>query len=146
MQSHSLALFLVSLVFVGCSNKAVVNTPEVEPRLEAIEPFFQEMVPGVEDGEVTIDLEIPLLVSPPEVEVDSVYFKGMKQKLRKTTAGESVIYKTKFYTRKGQKAVAPMEMRANDALVTYRYQGKRYLFKISGIIELEAIYAPSMAE
>lgn len=126
----------------GCGRKALQKDNTPETRLEAVEPFFQQVVPGMEDGEVSINLLLPLRVDPPEVQVDSIYFRGWKQKLRETTAADQRVFKATIHTRGGEKATPPVELQPNEALIVYRYRGQRHLFKVTGMKEKEALYAP----
>lgn len=142
------SLIVVLLAAGGCGRKAMKNESESPPQAE-YKPdlhhhggFFQETVSGMQGEESVIKLNIPLHLDPPEAQVDSVYFRGMKDVLRPVETEDHVIYKARFRTQTGEKATPPMELQPNEAAIVIRLNGKRFVAKLNPLEEKEPVYAP----
>lgn len=135
-------IMLLILTSICCANKKITEESTPVPMLTSQGGTFQRIVPGMEDGEQTVKLAINISSSVEGVSVDSVYFMERKAAMREAGSPEVVTFKAKLNLSTGAVQKSPIELGSNEAVVVWRYEGKRRLLKVSEIEEKEALYAP----
>ena len=140
MRFGIIALLIVTSI--GCANKKITEKTPQAPTLNSQGGSFQKIVPGMEDGDHVVKLVIPISSSLDGISVDSVYFMGFKVAMRGAGSPEDLAYKAKLNISTAKPHTPPQKLGNNEALVVWRHEGKRRLFKVSDLEEKEALYAP----
>jgi hypothetical protein len=147
MKNFVKILFL--LVVFGAIVQSCTGSKEVylneTPEVVVMEPTWQEIMPGQEDGQKMMILFLPIESQVVDYNIDSIYFKGYHQNLT---------YKSKSSSSEGYQAVIvlddnkakvepPVELLENQALVSYiDVDLVRRYFKVSDFKQAESIFMP----
>lgn len=144
MQRGIKLLYLVGLMgFCACSGGKYTPLNE-DPALRIVEAYWQEIVPGQEDGIKTIVLFLPITENVAGYDVDSVYFKGYHDALKPYDTPKNRGFRATFSVVKDRTVIQPpYVITENAALISYTDENskKRY-FKVENIVQAESIFMP----
>lgn len=135
---------LLVLAFQSCTGSKEVFLNE-SPDIEFVEPTWQEIVPGQEDGKKMIVVFLPIANQDDNYAIDSIYFQGYHQNMTfKSKASAGSGYQAIITVGETKNSIeAPYELANNQALVSYIDSNKaRRYFRVSDIKRAESIYMP----
>lgn len=144
MQRGIKLLFLFGLIgFSACSGGKYTPLNE-NPALRISEAYWQEIVPGQEDGIRQIVLFFPIAESAAGYAIDSVYFKGYHDALKLYETKKNQGFRTTFSIVKDRAIIQPpYAIAENEALISYTDEnGKKRYFKVGNIVQAESIFMP----
>lgn len=141
---------LLSLAFsltllVGCSgSKNITNEKEIESSIAFVNPYYQEVFPGQQDGVKSMILYFPSNDTAPEYKPDSVYFKGYQEVLTTYKNPQGQGFRTNVEMKENAVVVNPPQpLSENEALVLVVYpDGKKRYIKVGKLTKRESIFMP----
>jgi hypothetical protein len=150
---YILALGIFSLAFSCCGSNKINGEKEFQkkPPFKIIEATYHSWVggqPGVKG------IRVHLVIDNSELELDTVYFRNMKVKLKKDISSSKNLYVGTFILEKkkefrldidpkkeyGNEAPdvtikIPFKLESNEAVVSYSFNDRIEFYKISRVIE-----------
>lgn len=147
---YSIAMFSLLTSFSQCSTKQKF---EDKAPLEFGEVYYKKRPQAVRDLESVMTLFLPVKEVNPEIELDSIYFRGHSEKLEVSPQNQN-LYFGRFVTKpKYQEDIIlsidmaeehknklpkvnkdiPFELEPNECVISYKQAGKTKYYKISNI-------------
>lgn len=148
-------------MFLGLSQCKSIYQLEDNSDMVFGEAYYQTWVAGIEGGGSGINLFIPVISKPEEIELDSLYFRGKKSTVEWSKSNmiigrfTSIAYNKKDlimtnepYGEYGNHVPKiseniPFELEENECVLSYIENGQLKFMKISGIEKREPKFYPS---
>ena len=142
---------LLSLVFsltllIGCSGRQRITDEKTVKRrsIVFVNPYYQEVIPGQQDGVKSMILYFPSNDTAPDYKADSVYFKGCQEILTTYKNSQGQGFRTNIEMKENAVFVTPPQpLSENEALVLIVYpDGKRRYIKVENLAKRESLFLP----
>lgn len=160
MKNITLILTLPILLFSLLNCGGAQNTNDKislvqKPPFKITEAYTQSWVAGIEEGGSGTNVHIVFNEMDPDVVIQNIYFKGHILEAKANEANEYVGYlkndaKSDVImdadpmkeAQNTPSEIFPFQLEANEALVEYRFDGKKNYYKISNLSEKNRISYP----
>ena len=154
-------MLLMLLSFLQCVSYRKIETSKP---IDISEVYYQDWVSGTKGGDSGFNVYISVGPDSHNMILDSVYFKGNQVKLETSKSNknlyigrftnrlhqkEDMILSNEPYAEYGNKApklpkMPPMQLEANECMVSYKEGPVTKYYKIKNIIKREPQYYPRM--
>lgn len=128
-----------------------------DPPFKIIDAYYQKWVAGVKDGGAGLNLHIVFEKLDPKVRINEIYFRNEKRNARKTSQDENV-FVADFPNNLEDNVIMDIDpikeskntlvqkfafdLKGNEAVIGYLYEGKKQYYKISNLPEKHQISYP----